>query len=228
MKKIFATLALCAAATSSYAATLTFTETEFAEEDFSFVRFKGDEGGQVVTRVDTEHFDNALQIRTVDSSPRTSNAVLIHAATIDLSESLPEFFDVSIDFSVQPGAFGNGQTAGLLIKQGEKFFAHSFRTGTQTGLQTFTVSGLSSEDLSSLGDQDDFLDLSAGGQDLELGFYTTNLSGNGNTVVYDNFSVTVTGGEISPVPLPASIPLLATGVGVLAALRRRHGRKKAV
>ncbi|MBT8155735.1 VPLPA-CTERM sorting domain-containing protein [Epibacterium ulvae] len=234
MNKMLASLALCVAATTSSAATLTFTETEFRDSDVSFELIAGDDRKQVLTSTTEVGRGGVVRIdflRAPGAAPRfggAADAVLIDDARIDLSRFTPTSFDFSIFFRRTVSNLSPG-TAGFVLKQGDNFFGTEPRSpGLGTASRLFNSFGLTADDFQSLTSETAVLDLSAQGADIQLGFFGQSRGGIGTgTAIFDNFSVTVSGAEISPVPLPASIPLLATGVGVLAALRRRNWRKKA-
>jgi hypothetical protein len=138
----------------------------------------------------------------------------------------------SIDYECLSPCFGQGQVFGLAISQGGNFYVDSFsQTNITTGWLNSGTQMIIASDLVQLnatglvpGSHPNF---STSGSAITFGFVTENFSGGSTysiTAGYDNFEVgnlPTTGAT----PLPAALPLFATGIGGLGLLGWRRKRK---
>lgn len=205
------------------ALTLSFSEANFANEDFSFVRLSGPANGQSATQVPTTPSGTAIQMRT-NTDAITENGLLVDGFTVNLGQRALNSLSWSVDLT-GVNVYGQGQGYGLLLEQGGNFFLGDWSiTGTSTTLQTRGATGLVREDFGRIGGGVG-PSFAQGSAPISFGLYTGNDRGNAISVIYDNLSVSadVTGGP-TPIPLPAAVWLLGSavaGLGFVARLRRR-------
>jgi len=136
----------------------------------------------------------------------------------------------SIDISLQYlplAARGDGHFIAPLLRQdGTLYRASGSVTGsTATTWQTYALTGLtpanfavvSAAGINGAGAPD----FSQAGAPITFGFLTGNSGGDGITIAYDNYAVSLHT-DMAPIPLPAGIVLLGGGLALLPVLRRRR------
>jgi hypothetical protein len=126
-----------------------------------------------------------------------------------------------------------GNSLRILIQQNGNYYLAAISEpawtapGT-TGFQTFSVSGLSASSFVEINFANGFLtnsahpDFSSTGVEIFFGvdFQAQGVDGANSTAVYDNLDIT-----INPTPLPAALPLFASGLGAMGLLGWRRKRK---
>lgn len=207
--------ALAVVSTSANAATITFSDGDFALPPWSSMTLDGAVGGQ------TSFQDSAggnpgsfLSVTTV------TNAVTFTSHTnadfvYDPAQGAISSIDIALDYrNISSFGEGHGVSAVLAVQDGNVFVAVGFITGSSDfNWQTISAIGLSADSF--------FLrtgsgDLDFNGAPITFGFETRNSGGNTINVGYDNYSL-----SLHTIPLPAGLPMLASALAVLGWLRRR-------
>jgi len=207
-------------------AAVTFSDTEFAVADWGFETIVSGPGGtSVPSQVTGGNPGFARQlVNTVNAGGGATIFGLSRYGTTNGTRYVPATdgaiasVDWSIDSRWLSGLGGQGQSITLGAKQGQVvYYADYDITGSSGAWTGHGALSLVAGDFQprSAGAPIDF---SATGAPLRFGFIVGN-SGDGaydNTVVYDNFSVT-----IRNIPGPGGVAMGAVGVGLLMGRRRR-------
>lgn len=208
-------LACSLAFTSANAAQITFSDGDFAS--WTAVSILGPNGGQTIERSSTGGNPDAFLSVTTVTNSSTYTGLLNPGFVYDPSQGAIEFIEASLDFrNITSFGQGHGVATLLLEQAGSYFVAGDFLSGSSNfAWQSLTPAQFTAAAFSRLAGSGN-LDFGLSGAPVKFGFLTANDGGLAINVGYDNFSATTT---TSPVPAPAGLWLLATGLGGLAARR---------
>lgn len=209
---------------ASAAADVTFTDTEFTASNWGFeTAILGAGGTSTPSQVAGGNPGNARQLTNVVNGGGTIFGFSRFGTTTSTrydpaSQGAILSVDWSIDSRWLSGIGGQGQLIALGIKQGTvTYIADSDITGSSGNWITHGAITLTAADFQPL-TSGPVIDFSATAAPLRFGFIVGNSStgaGYGNTVMYDNFGVTVHS-------VPASMSACAAAMGLAAGLRRRR------
>lgn len=211
--KLWICLSLVAATQVTHS--ISFTDGNFSDSDWSMMTFPSSPGGQFTEQISAGGNPGAYKRVATINNNFTYNAHLRSGFTYDPSSSgAISSIDWSIDFK-NYFSFGLGQGFYVaLIQDGIIYHGSIQITALLTGWHSAPQSGLTSFMFTDGISGSAHPNFSASGNPMTFGFATSN--GNAATidVGYDNYSLTV-----NAVPEPA--PFWVTGLGLALVCRRR-------
>ena len=231
-----------ASAPAAQAATVTFGDSTFADADWELIQNSFGPGGTATAaQVPTGGNPDAYRSHTIT----LNQPVGAEASAFPFSGSLPSTYDpslgaiTSVDFSIDTiGLLVGNQRVGVAAKQDSVIYIVTTPGvfATEFEWTNKIQSGLTADDFGTITDPSIHPDFTESGGVIEFGFYSATSAPAGstagtNTIGLDNWSVTLTTGEIEPpppppppggvIPLPAPLLLGASGLLAAAAAKRR-------
>ncbi|MFI4953637.1 MAG: hypothetical protein ACHP7M_10905 [Burkholderiales bacterium] len=234
---IATTIALSSPATAQTASDSTFLDTDWALTQFTTPGGGTSTGGQVLAG------GNPGAFREITDALNAAGPGL-NGVVLSTSIYTPFTYDPSVsgaitslsyseDAACTSGCFGQGQSTGPAVLQGGNLYilsSSSVITGPSLAWTNHPLSGLAAADFglanvaadgSSLFDNTQHPDFSAGGAPIQFGFFRANgtsLGGGGYTLAagIDNWQVTIGAGPPPPPVVSTAVPTLSEGA--LAAL----------
>lgn len=218
---LLAAVLLSALAHSAQGAEVTFADGEFS--DWTSSAIFGPPNGQVSSAESSGGNPGDFLSVTTVTNDGTITGHFNPSFVYDPAGGAINSIEASLDYR-NITSFGAGHGVGpIVLEQNGSFFeAGSFTTGASNfSWQTFGPTSFGPGDFTLLSGSG-VLDFSILGAPIALGFRTANTGGDTINVGFDNFSAAL---DVTAVPVPAGLPLLATAIGVLVAARRRRGRR---
>ena len=215
---------LLAVAAPAYSVTL-------VDGDFSSWTLGSAGNGTAFTTLESTGGNPGARLNINTITPTSTTRASGTAIKTDFSDNTPingNTFALSLDFLSGPGAFGQGQSIGLLIAQGGSVYTNGSGiglgvTGVSPNYKTITFTGSFIESqftrLTGSGSLNpDFVS----GVSTSFGFAATNSGSNNLTQYYDNFRLET---FAVPTAVPEPFTIIGTLVGGTAALRMRKKLK---
>ena len=222
---------------SAKAATFTYSDSTFKNDEWELTTYgSGYLGGSArATQIGSGgiggEFRRIINTANRASSSQSSNVIGFHIWNGETYSPKTQGAITSVDYSensIMFSGFGQGQGAGLALKQNGNLYWGGYFITPQRSWTQKTLTNLVESDFGLVSDRSKHPDFSENGEDIQFGFMRSNSSrGSGYSIVggIDNWSVRITTEDPEPesVPEPSSILGLFAlgGFGVRSLLKRK-------
>ena len=222
-----ATLGLIAAATTSIAGTVTYSDQVFNEDDWTLTTQTLGGGGSV-SLFQVTSGGNPDEYRRIENTVNNGPGGVwgFHMRNGAVYDPSTQGAIVSLDYhedSIMFSGFGQGHATGAALLQDGIYYRSSRLPSNQSTWTSQSLLSLTPDTFSSVLDSSARPDFSVNGGPITLGFFRANSTEGGGYVIdagIDNWSITIN--SANAVPVPAAIWLFGAGLISLIGIARRN------